>query len=98
MSLKKSDIAKNILSKVGKEIFKIPSNFNAHKTLKRVFEIRKKMFESGSNNIPHNSKIETLIDKLVDTDQKFPVVNSETGELIGEIDRAIVMKSMKSAS
>ena len=58
----------------------------------------KKMFESGSNNIPHNSKIETLIDKLVDTDQKFPVVNSETGELIGEIDRAIVMKSMKSAN
>ena len=58
----------------------------------------KKMFENGSNNIPHNSKIETLIDKLVDTDQKFPVVNSETGELIGEIDRAIVMKSMKSAS
>ena len=58
----------------------------------------KKMFESGSNNIPHNSKIETLIDKLVDTDQKFPVVNRETGELIGEIDRAIVMKSMKSAN
>ena len=58
----------------------------------------KKMFENGSNNIPHNSKIETLIDKLVDTDQKFPVVNSETGELIGEIDRAIVMKSMKSAN
>ena len=56
------------------------------------------MFESWSNNIPNNSKIETLIDKLVDTDQKFPVVNSETGELIGEIDRAIVMKSMKSAS
>ena len=58
----------------------------------------KKMFENGSNNIPHNSKIETLIDKLVDTDQKFPVVNSETGELVGEIHRAIVMKSMKSAS
>ena len=58
----------------------------------------KKMFENGSNNIPHNSKIETLIDKLVDTDQKFPVVNSETGELVGEIDRAIVMKSMKSTN
>ena len=43
----KSGVEKNILSKVGKEIFKIPSNFNAHKTLKRVFEIRKKMFESG---------------------------------------------------
>ena len=56
------------------------------------------MFENVSNNIDHNSKIETLIDKLVDTDQKFPVVNSETGELVGEIDRAIVMKSMKSTN
>ena len=43
-------------------------------------------------------KIETLIDKLVDTDQKFPVVDTQTGKLIGEIDRAIVMKSMKSAN
>ena len=57
-----------------------------------------KMFENGSNNIPHNSKIETLIDKLVDTDQIFPVVDIETGKLIGEIDRAIVMKSMKSTN
>ena len=56
------------------------------------------MFENGSSNIDQNSKIETLIDKLVDTDQKFPVVNSETGELVGEIDRAIVMKSMKSTN
>ena len=61
-------------------------------------EDTKKMFENGSNNIDHNSKIETLIDKLVDTDKKFPVVNSETGELVGEIDRAIVMKSMKSTN
>ena len=58
----------------------------------------KKLFEDGSNNIPHDSKIETLIDKLVDTDQKFPVVDADTGKLIGEIDRAIVMKSMKSAN
>ena len=58
----------------------------------------KKLFEDGSNNIPHDSKIETLIDKLVDTDQKFPVVDTDTGKLIGEIDRAIVMKSMKSAN
>ena len=56
------------------------------------------MFEDGSKNIPHDSKIETLIDKLVDTDQKFPVVDTDTGKLIGEIDRAIVMKSMKSAN
>ena len=58
----------------------------------------KKLFENGSHNIPHDSKIETLIDKLVDTDQKFPVVDTQTGKLIGEIDRAIVMKSMKSAN
>ena len=58
----------------------------------------KKLFEDGSNNIPHDSKIETLIDKLVDTDQKLPVVDTQTGKLIGEIDRAIVMKSMKSAN
>ena len=58
----------------------------------------KKLFKDGSNNIPHDSKIETLIDKLVDTDQKFPVVDTDTGKLIGEIDRAIVMKSMKSAN
>ena len=38
----KSGVDKNILSKVGKEIFKIPSNFNAHKTLKRVFRNTKK--------------------------------------------------------
>ena len=43
----KSGVEKNILSNVGKKIFKIPSNFNAHNTLKRVFEIRKEMFESG---------------------------------------------------
>ena len=48
--------------------------------------------------IPDNSKIETLIDKLVDSDKSFPVVCSDTGDLLGEIDRAIVMKSMKSAS
>ena len=31
------------LKKVGKKIFSIPSNFNAHKTLKRVFELRNQM-------------------------------------------------------
>ena len=43
----KSGVEKNILLKAGKKIFSIPGNFNAHKTLKRVFELRKKMFESG---------------------------------------------------
>ena len=43
----KSGVEKNILSRVGKEIFKIPSNFNAHKTLKRVFELKSMMFKDG---------------------------------------------------
>ena len=58
----------------------------------------KKLYGDKSHCIPDNSKIETLIDKLVDSDKSFPVVCSDTGDLLGEIDRAIVMKSMKSAS
>ena len=58
----------------------------------------KKLYSSKSDCIPDNSKIETLIDKLVDTDKKFPVICNQTGDLLGEIDRSIVMKSMKSAS
>ena len=56
----------------------------------------KKMYDSGSDKILDNLKIETLIDKLVDSDKKYPVVCNETGELLGEIDRVIVMKSMRS--
>tara|TARA_Y100001970_G_C14244749_1_gene867334 strand:+ start:808 stop:1854 length:1047 start_codon:yes stop_codon:yes gene_type:complete len=58
----------------------------------------KDFYKSKTNCILDNSKIETLIDKLVDSDKAFPVICSDTGELLGEIDRAIVMKSMKSAS
>ena len=58
----------------------------------------KKLFSSKSDCIPDNSKIETLIEKLVDTDKKFPVICSETGDLLGEIDRSIVLKSMRSTS
>ena len=46
----KSGVEKNKLLKIGKKIFKIPEDFIAHKTLKRVFEIRDKMF--------HESKID----------------------------------------
>ena len=46
--------------------------------------------------IEDNSKIETLIDKLSDRDQAFPVICSTSGKLLGEIDRSIVMQSMKS--
>jgi glycine betaine/proline transport system ATP-binding protein len=61
-------------------------------------EETKKLYENKSVCIPDNSKIETLIDKLVDSEKSFPVICSDTGDLLGEIDRSIVMKSMKSAS
>ena len=43
-----------------------------------------------------NSKIENLIDRLIDNDKTYPVVCNESGKLLGEIDRVIVMKSMRS--
>ena len=42
------------------------------------------------------AKIETLIDTLCENDIAHPVISSDTGKLLGEIDRTIVMKSMKS--
>ena len=56
----------------------------------------KELFKNKSDCILDNSKIETLIDKLVESDKIYPVICSETGELLGEIDRSIVMRSMKS--
>ena len=58
----------------------------------------KELFKSKSDCILDNLKIETLIDKLVDTDKIYPVICCETGELLGEIDRSIVMQSMRSKS
>jgi glycine betaine/proline transport system ATP-binding protein len=56
----------------------------------------KELFKNKSDCILDNSKIETLIDKLVESDKIYPVICSDTGELLGEIDRSIVMRSMKS--
>jgi 2-oxoglutarate dehydrogenase E1 component len=42
-----SGVGKEKLIKVGKKIFSIPKDFNAHKTLKRVFELRNQMLISG---------------------------------------------------
>ena len=42
-----SGVEKGKLEKIGKKIFTIPTNFNAHKTLKRVFELRKEMLNAG---------------------------------------------------
>ena len=43
----KSGVDKAKLTQVGKKIFSIPPNFKAHKTLKRVFDLRKEMLISG---------------------------------------------------
>ncbi len=42
-----SGIERSKLEKIGKKIFTLPTNFNAHKTLKRVFELRKEMLNAG---------------------------------------------------
>ena len=42
-----SGVDKEKLKKVGNKIFDIPNTFNAHKTLKRVFDLRKQMLLSG---------------------------------------------------
>ncbi len=42
-----SGVDKEKLKKIGNKIFNIPNSFNAHKTLKKVFDLRKKMFLSG---------------------------------------------------
>ena len=42
-----SGVEKSKLKKVGKKIFTIPKEFNAHKTLKRVFDIRNEMLNSN---------------------------------------------------
>ena len=41
------DLKRKKLKRVGKKIFTIPSDFNAHKTLKRVFELRNQSLLSG---------------------------------------------------
>ena len=60
-------------------------------------EDTKQLYGEGSQNIPDNTKIDELIDKLADSDKTYPVVCCDTGELLGEIDRTIIMKSMTSS-
>ncbi len=42
-----SGVDKEKLRKIGKKIFSIPANFHAHKTLKRVFDLRRQMLLNG---------------------------------------------------
>ena len=57
----------------------------------------KSAFDQGKDCIKSNSKIDGLMDMCCENDNTFPVVDIETGELIGEIDRTIIMKSMTSS-
>jgi glycine betaine/proline transport system ATP-binding protein len=56
----------------------------------------KNLFSKKQDCINDNAKIETLIDTLCNSDNAHPVICNDTGKLLGEIDRTIVMKSMKS--
>ena len=56
----------------------------------------KNLYSKKQDCVNDNAKIETLIDTLCATDNAHPVICSDTGDLLGEIDRTIVMKSMKS--
>ena len=56
----------------------------------------KNLFLDKTKCIDENAKIETLIDQICEDDTAYPIISSNSGELVGEIDRTIVMKSMKS--
>ena len=55
----------------------------------------KNLFLDKTKCIDENAKIESLIDQFCEDDTSYPIISSISGELVGEIDRTIVMKSMK---
>jgi glycine betaine/proline transport system ATP-binding protein len=60
-------------------------------------EETKAMFAKGSDCIASDTKIDNLINQIADSDKTYPVIDANSGELIGEIDRSIVLKSMTSS-
>ena len=48
---------------------------------------------NGTDPIPATAKIESLIDRMADTDAVLPVADA-AGAIVGEIDRAIIMRAM----
>ena len=52
---------------------------------------------SVENPVLTTAKIDSLIERVADSDSPIPVATPE-GELVGEIDRAIIMRAMKSKS
>ena len=63
---------------------------------KECSEESKNLFLDKTKCIDENAKIESLIDQICEDDTAYPIISSKSGELVGEIDRTIVMKSMKS--
>ncbi len=63
---------------------------------KECSEESKNLFLDKTKCIDENSKIDSLIDQICEDDTAYPIISSNSGELVGEIDRTIVMKSMKS--
>ena len=63
---------------------------------KECSEESKNLFLDKTKCIDENAKIDSLIDQICEDDTAFPIISSNSGELVGEIDRTIVMKSMKS--
>ena len=59
-------------------------------------EETKALFAQGNDCILSDTKIDNLISQIADSDKIYPVINNKTGELIGEIDRSIILKSMTS--
>ena len=48
---------------------------------------------NGTDPIPASAKIESLIERMADTDAVLPVADA-AGAIVGEIDRAIIMRAM----
>ena len=63
---------------------------------KECSEESKNLFLDKTKCIDENAKIESLIDQICEDDTAYPIISSNSGNLVGEIDRTIVMKSMKS--
>ena len=63
---------------------------------KECSEESKNLFLDKTKCINENAKIESLIDQICEDDTAYPIISTNSGELVGEIDRTIVMKSMKS--
>ena len=56
-----------------------------------------KTVPAGVEPVLSSTKIDGLIERVTDSDNPLPVVN-EAGAMIGEIDRSIIMRAMKSRS